>query len=524
MRKHCGQSLFLLPVALIACEPEVASTTSRVVYGADDRTEVYAAPAGPHRTLAENAIAMELSRSVLDLSRPSAVTVTYTRTLGEAQTLCPGERYADQIEPGTCSGTLVDARHLLTAGHCMDGPTDCDGTRVWLFGFQYQSAGVMRPLTLADVYRCTRVVALRNDATSDYAIVELDRPVLGRTPAVVRRAASPPPIGTPVTLIGHPNGIPMKIAGGATINTVSGLDLWADVDAFRANSGSGVFDAAGQLVALLQGGATDYAASGACFVVNVLEAGSGGEHLVAVQAPMQAYCATPGGATSPACGCTVNCDPRLPGDLCDTAAPLAGTSATFTATLTGYGADATGTCGGAGSERYYRFTVDARSNVSVRTSGLDTVLYLLRGCGGAEIACDDDISSTDRGSQINATLDPGTYVLVLDAYGLAVGDATVQFNVTPLSGSDAGTSDASAVPDAGRDAGPAPADGGAESPVDGGTTVSPGGCACATAPGTVPVPARYPWLFALWTLECVRRARRRRGSPGGPASPGPTPT
>ncbi len=283
---------------------DVGASRQAVQYGpTDDRVEVYEAPAGPLRAVAESAVAMQLGAGWIDETDPSDVRVTYTDTLSTAHDLCPGVRYEDQIEPGTCSGTLIDDQHILTAGHCVDDSAeDCDGaTWPWLFGFYFEAAGRLRTLTHDDVYYCTRIVAYQDDAVTDFAVIELDRPVVGHAPAQIRSGARPPD-GTRVTLIGHPNGIPMKIAGNASLRGMLDTYILADVDAFSGNSGSGVFDDAGQVVGILVAGNDDWQNAGGCNVIDVIDPvpDGDGEQLTPVGTAIDAYCAT--GAVSPVCG------------------------------------------------------------------------------------------------------------------------------------------------------------------------------------------------------------------------------
>jgi hypothetical protein len=489
-----------LLVALAACGEPAAARRAPVVYGEDGRTEVHAHPSAALRAVAETAVAVKIDRDFVDASDPSAVRIDYTRTLGEAKNLCAGERFADQIEPGTCSGTLVDDRYLLTAGHCVEDLADC-ADDVWVFGFRYVSDGVFAPLTSDDVYGCARVLAYFDDGDVDHAVVELDRPVVGHPPAPVRVEPAGLSVGTPVALVGHPNGLPMKIddGGEVTWSSADATFLTATVDAFDGNSGSGVFDASGRLVALLRGGMEDYVDAGGCNVVNVVDPppADDGEELTYVRPALEAFCATPG-IDSPLCDCDGPCVPAPPGDTCADAEPIAPVSQVLEGSLADHAPTTSGSCAGEGRDRAYTFTLVEPTRFSARSAGFDTVLHLREGCDGAELACHDDVDrDTDRGSRIELELPPGTYVLFLDAWGRAVGDFTLTLGFEPP----------------GPDAGGAPGlDAGVRTRDDGGAGAPPtgtrGGCAAGGPAPPLGAPAGWALLGAV--LDARRRRRPRR--------------
>ncbi|HJL18335.1 MAG TPA: serine protease [Sandaracinaceae bacterium LLY-WYZ-13_1] len=510
--RHAAAILLLALVAVACAEAptNVAGRRAPVVYGEDGRTEVHAHPSAALRAVAETAVAVKIDADWLDASDPSAVRITYTRTLGEAKDLCPGERFADQIEPGTCSGTLIDERYLLTAGHCMDAPDDCRDDR-WVFGFRYAAEGELATLSRDDVYACARVLAYFDDGDVDHAVVELDRPVVGHTPAPVRVDPAGLDVGTPVALIGHPNGLPMKIddGGEVTWSSVDATYLNATVDAFDGNSGSGVFDADGNLVALLRGGMDDYVDAGGCQVVNVLDPPptDDGEELTYVRPALDALCATPG-VDSALCDCDGPCVPAPPGDRCDDATAIEAVSQVLEGTLDGYAPTTEGSCAGAGRDRAWAFTVDAPVRFTARSEGFDTVLHLRDGCEGAELACNDDVDrDTDRGSRIVRRLDPGPHVLFLDAYGTDVGAFTLTLTF------EEGAPDAGPPPDPDPDAGPPPAPDAGVALADAGRPAEPmdEGCGCRAVGRSPRSPESAVPPALLLAGLAIALVRRRRG-------------
>jgi V8-like Glu-specific endopeptidase len=254
-----------------------------VVYGVDDRVEWYAYPDAELQARVRAASVVHVYTRDVQFLPDGSVTLDPGPTLGQSADLCADQRFFDQPTSGSCSGTLIAPDLVLTAGHCVTNRDDCAGA-VYVFDYLFEGDGVMPALDRDDVYRCA---GLAVDADRhipgdlDLAIVQLDRPVVGRTPVEVASTLSvsglpatrgPLEVGEPLVMAGFPNGIPLKIdAGGEVTNPRSGASDFfvASVDAFHGNSGSGVYDASGRLVGVLTDGMDDYTSLGSCAIVSV---------------------------------------------------------------------------------------------------------------------------------------------------------------------------------------------------------------------------------------------------------------
>jgi V8-like Glu-specific endopeptidase len=308
----------LLTVALAACvtacadgAPNVDRAAQPVVYGDDDRRDVYDHPDPALRTLAQQSIVALMRSDVVNDS--DAANVTFTGApLRETANLCAGQRFADDPTAAHCSGTLLDGDLVLTAGHCFTDPgsdagaeaSTCQNTR-FVFKYYRDAAGRLATVTAADVFACAEVITrvLRTQADGrvlDYAVVRLDRSAAPRfTPAQVSLRSAPSRVGQPVAVIGFGSGIPAKIdSGGAVTDLRTGNDYFEmNTDTFQGNSGSGVFDAQSrELIGLLVRGATDYVAMGACQIVNRCPmtpggASCGGESANYLQPVFEDFCA-----------------------------------------------------------------------------------------------------------------------------------------------------------------------------------------------------------------------------------------
>ena len=106
----------------------------------------------------------------------------------------------------------------------------------------------------------------------DWALIRLDRAVTDRRFLEYRKSGEPE-VGANLVVIGHPTGLPTKIADGANIRELKGTYFTANLDTYGGNSGSAVFNAdTGVVEGILVRGERDYLydSVNACRVTNVV--------------------------------------------------------------------------------------------------------------------------------------------------------------------------------------------------------------------------------------------------------------
>ncbi|MBN1206095.1 MAG: trypsin-like peptidase domain-containing protein [Myxococcaceae bacterium] len=287
--------------ALAAAEP-LGQSKAPVVYGVDDRTDVYAHANATLRARAQQATVALMNTSDYNTTDPNNVTFN-APSLQSSYSLCSTERFLTDPTPAFCSGTLIDDDLVLTAGHCITSASACSSTR-FVFKFYRTSATTLETVTTQDIFSCQSIIAREqgtvNGQNLDYAIVRLDRAATPRfTPAPIRAGNSAMPAGAQVTVIGSGSGIPFKIDAGGTVRDARAgtLDYFvATTDTFGGNSGSGVYENTDYTVAgILVRGETDYVSNGSCNVVNTCsESGCRGEDITYVRPAIDAYCQVAG--------------------------------------------------------------------------------------------------------------------------------------------------------------------------------------------------------------------------------------
>lgn len=241
---------------------------SDVIYGADNRVDLYQVSDPLLLAAADSTVALVQAS---DLSLNSAGNfVLAGAQLGPDNSLCKSEPFYSQQTGAFCSGFLVEADTIVTAGHCIQDASDCSSTK-FAFGFSIKSLSQKyNEFPKEDVVGCKSVVHTQHpNDDADFAIIKLDRPILNHMPLRLAQQKNLK-VGDAVFVIGHPTGLPTKIAGGANVRSASEPGFFvANLDTYGGNSGSAVFNAQTlEVEGILVRGENDYVMSGDCRVSN----------------------------------------------------------------------------------------------------------------------------------------------------------------------------------------------------------------------------------------------------------------
>ena len=273
-------------LAAFVAGPSYAQISPEVIYGDDDRLDIHQVQSPKLKAMADSTVAL-ITEAKVTIDPESGIASIRTRSYSRSYNLCEDEPFFDQETAAFCSGSLVGPDLIMTAGHCVTTQLSCE-TMNFVFGFAITEEGKNpNRVPAVDVYSCKKLLgrAQRNSG-ADWAIVQLDRTVTGHAPLKLNRSGSIPN-GTPLIVIGHPAGLPTKVAGGAYVRSQGSEGHFvANLDTYGGNSGSAVFNAVtGQVEGILVRGEADYIYRGNCRVSNVCaDDGCRGEDVTRVSA------------------------------------------------------------------------------------------------------------------------------------------------------------------------------------------------------------------------------------------------
>ena len=244
----------------------LAQDRQRVVYGVDDRKDIYQVKSAKVRKAA-NAVVALVKASDLEADGRGGWTLA-TSSYKDEYRLCSSETFSSQPLGCFCSGFLVGPDVVATAGHCVKNNADL-ATMRFVFGFRMIDSSTPRTSFAADdVYEGAAVIGRKLTSTqTDWAVIRLARAVVGRSP-VAFRTAGKIAAAQKLFVIGHPCGLPQKYAPGASVrdNTPAAFFV-ANLDTYGGNSGSPVFNATNHKVeGILVRGENDFVTNGSCYV------------------------------------------------------------------------------------------------------------------------------------------------------------------------------------------------------------------------------------------------------------------
>jgi V8-like Glu-specific endopeptidase len=247
---------------------QVLRSKQKVIYGVDDRQDIYAISDQAMLNDADSVVSLFRSYNINDNGDGTSTLVT--ERFQDSYGVCDSEPFKDQPTGAFCSGFLVGPDLIATAGHCVDGYNVTD--TLFVFGFRMNdSTTAQTVIDNNEIYRGVSIVGREiGDNGTDWTLVRPARRATNHAIAQIRREG----ILTDdqaVHVIGHPCGLPLKVAGGAHCrdNTPSAYFV-ANLDTYGGNSGSPVFNNdTHQVEGILVRGETDFVWTNNCAVSNV---------------------------------------------------------------------------------------------------------------------------------------------------------------------------------------------------------------------------------------------------------------
>lgn len=244
-----------------------------VIYGGDGRTDLYLIKDQKLKRAAQSiALVIDTQR---DLKQKEDRQLLYFYQNGPRNRLCPQERFYHQPVTGHCSAVLIAPDRVLTSKHCVRDLQQCRRTG-FVFDYAVTSKSeeevknllpTINPLNPGRISYCQAIIDKGsemlevNDQNQDFTIVtifpkQLSRPTL---PLILQQSPLTPK--QPLALLGHPLGLPLKIAADTKVKIFSSTapSFIVESDSFEGNSGSALIDLEqGRLVGMLSGGEQDF--------------------------------------------------------------------------------------------------------------------------------------------------------------------------------------------------------------------------------------------------------------------------
>lgn len=191
----------------------------------------------------------------------SLYSLDISSTLAKRLKVCSEEPYADQLSVGVGTAFIIGEDSMMTANHVFEEAIE---NYVVVFNYHTQNRkGAVNPvIPYADVYEI--ITLIDQNEVLDVASFRVGRKL--SAPTLKCSAAKEIEENTLVYMIGHPSGLPMKVALNARVHNNSFPEyFYTTLDAFQGNSGSPVFSlTTNKVIGILVSGEQDFYWTGSC--------------------------------------------------------------------------------------------------------------------------------------------------------------------------------------------------------------------------------------------------------------------
>lgn len=262
---------------------EAYRSAQKLVYEVDDRKDYYELN-DQQKKECDGVVSLWEASDIVDYGNGESRLQTIN--FGDSLNLCENERFREQPIGAFGSGFLVDTDVIITSAHNMKNSYDLTSTR-FVFGYIMENKNRARTIiSNSDIYKAKEIVGKRFDPGngSDWCIVRLDRPVENHSYFQNIRKSGKIPDDARVHVIGHPVGLPLKYAGGASVrDNHNDPYMVCNLDTYGGNSGSPVIsdDIPYQIEGILVRGETDFEQVGDCQKSNICpDTGCRGEEVI----------------------------------------------------------------------------------------------------------------------------------------------------------------------------------------------------------------------------------------------------
>ena len=231
-------------------DPALLEQSDKAIYGEDDRIDVYEETDPERRAWAASVAAIVPAQFLVRDGRGNYVLNPLEYGFNGIP-VCDDVRFAGQPIGATCTAFMVGSDIIATAGHCLF-PFELDNYYI-VFGYEMEDEDTpILVFSPNQVYEVEEIIDWALMGPLDHALFRVDRPITApeATPLPLRRDGQIE-LDENVGTIGHPTGLPKKIAFGEdTVVTENSHPFYfgANIDVFGGNSGGPVFNAETGLV------------------------------------------------------------------------------------------------------------------------------------------------------------------------------------------------------------------------------------------------------------------------------------